>query len=435
MTLSSGINFTLSLSFTLILALQFSCTGQTEAASGSRQLYWIKVEANSAAMRAQIAATGVSIESVRPDYVVLLGTAKNLETLKKKFKVDLSFEVSNLSAGFPPGDRDYHTEESLNKELFALQMRFPNLVGVREIGRSYENRPLYAVKLGSQKDGFNEAQDGSGVQTIKGGKRPAALFIAGQHAREHLAVEVALGLIQYLTTTAGKDPKSREGRLLASRDVYILPMMNPDGAVFDVSEDKYQLWRKNRHPLKNLKIGVDLNRNFPLAWGATGSSDDPDSDTYAGENPLSEVENQVLAGFIEGHPEITTMISYHSFSQLILYPWSATSEAIPDAFDLAVFQAMGARMAALSGYHAEQSSAIYPSGGDTCDWAYKERKIFCFTFEVDPRSLEDGGFYPGNAAIPHALDKNREAALYLIEKAANPGGVLDVEKGPNFVLH
>ena len=102
-----------------------------------------------------------------------------------------------------------------------------------------------------------------------------------------------------------------------------VPVANPDGYQHSWDHDRY--WRKNRRD----QHGVDLNRNFEVAWGERGASDDPRSPIYHGPSPFSEPESVALRDLlrrekIEGH------IDFHSYSQLVLYPWSYTSSAARD---------------------------------------------------------------------------------------------------------
>ena len=83
-------------------------------------------------------------------------------------------------------------------------------------------------------------------------------------------------------------------------------------------------------------------------------------------------------------------------------------------------------MATWTGYTPQQSADLYVASGDTCDWAYGERGIFAFTFELDPRDSWGGaGFYPGDEVIDSVVEKNKEPFLYLINLADNPHRVLD----------
>jgi carboxypeptidase T len=81
---------------------------------------------------------------------------------------------------------------------------------------------------------------------------------------------------------------------------------------------------------------------------------------------------------------------------------------------------MAKTMSKWNGYAPQASSELYIASGDTTDWAYAEHKIFAFTFELDPASMWNGGFYPGQAIIPSVFAKNLQPCLYMIDAADNP---------------
>jgi len=51
------------------------------------------------------------------------------------------------------------------------------------------------------------------------------------------------------------------------------------------------MWRKNRGDIGHAScVGVDLNRQFPIGFRTTGGSSNKCASTYAGEEPLEQVE-------------------------------------------------------------------------------------------------------------------------------------------------
>ncbi len=208
--------------------------------------------------------------------------------------------------------------------------------------------------------------------------------------------------------------------ILNSYEVFIIPRLNADGADFDVATGSYRTWRKNRTKNSDGNFGVDLNRNYGYGWGGAGASTSTKDETYRGPNAFSEPETQAIKNWIEQTPQISVLLSYHTFSQLVLWPWGHLSGKVSDAKDLSVFENMGKKMATMTGYRPMKSGDLYLASGDTCDWAYGEHGIFAFTFELDPRNFWDGGFYPGYGIVEQVFQKNIEPALYLIESADNP---------------
>lgn len=374
-----------------------------------KDLYWIKIAAKDKYERTAIVETGVSIETVSDDYVIVLGTQAERDLLQKKFNVLTSFnEIESLD--FPDEDSQFHNYAELTAALQSLAKDNPDIVRLSSIGKSVENRDLWLLTItANQKNDM----DNAGVY-----------FMGAHHAREHLSVEVPLMIAQKLI----KEYRSGDQRVqnyIQNRSIYIVPMVNPDGAEYDIATGKYRMWRKNRKLNDDGVYGVDLNRNYAYNWGTVGTSHSTGSDIYCGPGPFSEPETQAVKNFIETHPNITTVLTIHTFSKLILYPWGYTDNKIGNNRDFELHKTMARKMANWNGYKPQQSSDLYLTSGDTTDWTYGEKGLVSFTFELDPGSMWSGGFYPGQKVIQPVFDKNWEPALYLIEYADNPYRVID----------
>ena len=211
-------------------------------------------------------------------------------------------------------DPAYHTYEQVVEELHQVAATYPDLTHLSTAGDSIEGRPIYALKISD-----NAAVDED---------EPEVLLFALTHAREHLTVEMALYIIQFLTEGYGQDGAITN--LVNEREIWILPNVNPDGDVYDVSAGYYRSWRKNRRLNIDGTMGVDLNRNYSYQWGCCGgSSGTPGDYTYRGTAPFSEPESVAIRDFVLAHPDITASISFHTYSELILWPYGYTYDATP----------------------------------------------------------------------------------------------------------
>lgn len=369
---------------------------------------WVSVSAGDAAARTAAATAGLSIEEIRPGEISGFATDKALARLKAAgLKVTASVPLMNRFGplDFPRQDAEFHNYAEAVAALQALAASAPDLVSLISIGKSHEGRDLWALRLNAEEKGTAPS------------RKPGIVFLGEHHAREHLSVEVPLRIAQRLVAERAKPEIAR---LLKNRDVYFIPMVNPDGAEYDVSGERYHMHRKNTRPNADGSMGTDLNRNYAYRWGGQGASADPGDDTYRGPAPFSEPETKAVKAFVEARPNLAVLLSYHTFSELVLYPWGGTEEAISDRVALAAFKNMAAEMAGMTGYRAMQSSGLYVATGDTCDWAWGSKGVFCFTFELTPKSSWQGGFYPGAGAVQSTFQKNIEPALYMIELADDP---------------
>jgi carboxypeptidase T len=369
---------------------------------------WVTVAAGDSRSRTAAATAGLAIEEVRPGEVSGFATDAALARLRAaglevKASVPLMSRFGPL--GFPARDADFHDYAEAVAALHAIAASAPELVSLFSIGKTVEGRDLWALRLNT---------DARGAQPSR---KPGIVFMGEHHAREHLSVEVPLRIARRLVEERARPEIAR---LLADRDVYFIPMVNPDGAEFDVSGDRYHMHRKNMRRNADGSTGVDLNRNYAFRFGGGGASSDPRDDTYHGPAAFSEPESQAIRDFVVARPNLTTLLSYHTFSELVLYPWGGADEPIEDAVALAAFKNIAGELAGMTGYRAMQSSELYVATGDTCDWAWAERGLFAFTFELTPKSMWNGGFYPGAAAIATTVQANWRPALYLIGLADDP---------------
>ncbi len=327
---------------------------------------------------------------------------------------------------FPAGYEGYHTYDEMLANINAVIAAKPRTVAKRAIGQSYEGRTIWAVKI-SDNVGRDENE-------------PEVLFESLHHAREHLTVEQALRVIHLLAdnyrakaSAMENDLQRRVSAIVRSREIWIVPMVNPDGGEYDRGDGTgFENWRKNRQPTPNPSaIGTDLNRNWGYKWGCCGgSSGNPTTITYRGPRAWSTPEVAALRDFvlsrnINGRQQIRASISWHTFNEQIMWPYGYTKADLPrtmTADDLDAFRALGQGMAARNGYVAQQLSDLYIIDGGSIDWLYGSQRIFAFTIEMFP--TEDvpvpGGFYPRDDVIVRETTRNDVAVLYFLENAACP---------------
>lgn len=418
--MSVRFNFKKSALLAAVILIAVSVAQFAQSTSNNR--YWMKIRAKDKFERSVIANI-VGIENSREDYVVAFGGDAELKQIQKLGWLmsysNLADEAMFSGKDFPTKDSAYHNYAEMTAELTQLANQNPTIVTMSSIGKSTEGRETWVLRLGTDQAHASE--------------KPAVIYMGGHHAREHLSMEMPLMIAQYLVEQY-KTGNERIVSLMNSRDIHIIPMVNPDGAEYDIQDGSYKMWRKNRSRNANGTFGTDLNRNYGYKWGTGGSSTNPNSDTYMGTKPFSEPETINIKNYVESHINITTLLSFHTYSQLILYPWGHKYDGIENTRDAKVFETMAQKMAEWNKYTPQQASDLYIASGDTTDWAYGEHKIFSFTFELDPSQASGGfgggGFYPGASVIQPVFNKNIEPALYLMEYADNPYRTLNVSIGP-----
>ncbi len=305
------------------------------------------------------------IEGLGLEFEVLIPDVKaHFEQLLSKDK-----RLRDVSCGlqhFDDGDMGgYHTYANVVDHVHRMAEEYPQWARLMEIGASYEERPIYAIRMGNTDKQDNE---------MKG----CVYFDAAHHSREPMSVESILYFMWWVLENA--DSSTSINYLLNNRVMYFVPMVNPDGYVFNETNDPNGggMWRKNRRPIDDC-FGVDLNRNYSYGWGLNpGSSDNPCSDLYRGPEPFSEPETQATRALMEqAQPSIA--FSMHTFGDKFLSPYGYTdtladykiyaeftSEFIPETY---------------AGYGNTPNMLGYTSSGTTRDYLHSEG-IYGWTPEI-----------------------------------------------------
>ncbi|QSB15115.1 choice-of-anchor J domain-containing protein [Natronosporangium hydrolyticum] len=371
-----------------------------------------------------VAATGAAVDEVDRGKVFVTATPAEVQAIRAlgfaPERVPSVTPAPGYPENYPPGYGNYHTYAELNSVVDDLVAAHPTIAQRHSYGTSHEGRDLIAMKISSP-----VGQDLG---------KPEVLLSAGMHAREHLTVEMAIYLMRMFTEEYGVDPQITD--LVDNRVIWIMPQVNPDGGEWDIATGSFRSWRKNRQPNPGTSaVGTDLNRNFGHQWGGSGSSGSPSSATYRGSAPFSAPEAEayrqfVLSRIVDGEQRITMNIDFHTYSELVLWPYGYTSASLApglnaDARD--TFQAIGAEMAGSNGYQPMQASQLYVASGVSIDWMWANQGIFAYTFEMFPASASGGGFYPPDSVIPAETARNRDAVLLLTEYADCPWRAINKE--------
>ena len=313
----------------------------------------------------------------------------------------------------------YLTINGIRSAMHHVAQSYPNLCTLIDLPeRSHERRTIRALKIAG----------GTGAN------RPGVLFLGGVHAREIInpdtLVSLALRLCQAYDggtglTFGGKaygDDAIRS--IVDALDIFMIPLVNPDGRRHVQRTGGDPWWRKNRSPNPGLPCqGVDLNRNYDFLWSSgIGTSGDSCSDVFRGPAAFSEPETRNVRHLLDSYTDIGFMIDVHSYSELILFPWgdddnqtanpsmnfansafdgvrgtpgdSLYREYIPAAdrdWYTATGEAMRGAIAAVRGrpYTLQQAVLLYPTSGTSKDYAYArhlvdtgKRKVYAYTLET-----------------------------------------------------
>lgn len=335
---------------------------------------------------AELAARGVAWQVLVPDIDAVAAAE--------------AARLRNPAARTADWSAEYHDYRAIAAHLEELAGRAPARAVLAAIGSSLEGRPLWALRIGSDRDA------------------PAMLIDATQHAREWIAAAVATCVADRLIGDYDRDPEIRT--FVDHTQLWVVPVVNPDGYQYSWSTDRY--WRKNLRD----RHGVDLNRNFSVGFGGTGSSGSKRSEIYRGAYAFSEPESIALRDLAR-RERIALHIDLHAYGQMLLYPWSHTGTPAKDRDRLAAIgDRMTSAMVAAHGTPYRLTSAIefYPSAGTMMDWMYGEAGALSYGIELRPRWP---GGAPGFVLPPEQIRPTCDeglAAVLALRSTAIPGAAV-----------
>ncbi|NXP17823.1 CBPB1 Carboxypeptidase, partial [Scytalopus superciliaris] len=352
-----------------------------------------------------------SVTLVRPkmqvDFRVEAVKSSQVEDLLKESGVEYRVLIDNLQAAldsqFDSNVRaaghsyeKYNSWDTIAAWTADIAAQNPDLVSRSVIGETYEGRPMYLLKMG------------------KSGPNKKAIFLdCGFHAREWISPAFCQWFVKEAVETYGKDIVMT--KLLDNLDFYVLPVVNIDGYVYTWTKDR--MWRKTRSKNANSACyGTDPNRNFNAGWCTTGASKNPCSATYCGSAPESEKETKALADFIREHlSTIKAYLTIHSYSQLLLFPYSYTYTLPSDYQELnSIASAASKKLASLYNTkytYGPGAETIYPAAGGSDDWAYDQGIKYSFTFEL--RDTGRYGFLLPESQIKPTCEETLLAVKYI----------------------
>lgn len=306
---------------------------------------------------------------------------------------------ASKSAGMiklPGPDRaEYRILGDYVSEMQDLANKHPAQVKLLELSQpTHEGRTIYGLEIADK--------------VAKPDGRPTFYVDGVHHAREWPAGEYPMIFAHYLLEGFGRN--SSVTKLMKRGRVIVVPVVNVDG--FDFSRSSplgsqpsadglhgaacaglhcEAYWRKNRRSYSGQTLpalqknpdayGVDPNRNYSYRWGGAGSSNSTlliGDQTYRGPAPQSEPETKNVEDLLLSR-NVTSIISNHTYSRLVLRPWG---DRQGDAPDEAYLKPLGARMAkAMGGYKNIKGIELYITTGTMSEWGYGTLGIPSYTFE------------------------------------------------------
>lgn len=206
-----------------------------------------------------------------------------------------------------------YTYETMVQDIQQLTSYY-NFIETGSIGTSFLGRDIPYLKIGN------------------GSKK---LFIcASMHAREYISTSYIMEIVETYAYYYANDMNYGTfpvKDLLDTYSLWIVPMVNPDGVNIVTNPGSINLdnlasyvgsnwigsstlikWKANGR-------GVDLNRNFNVAWSKlSNGTTRPAYMNYKGPSPSSEAETQAIVGFCSKHL-FNAAISLHTKGEVVYW--------------------------------------------------------------------------------------------------------------------
>jgi hypothetical protein len=267
--------------------------------------------------------------------------------------------------------------------LYLLELQYPDQLALSDIGygasagfpvgdatggmaKAVVGDPALPIRLAVWKD--------PAVQQPAWGLIPVRIT-AAIHGNEELGTELVLALLE---KACRENPTE-----LAGLELHVIPIANPYGYLYAT---------RYNHTI------VDLNRNFPWAWGY---------ENFQGKTPLDQPESRALAEHAVSRP-FALSLSLHTGAYCIVMPWDyigTESSKSPDypsytketylsryspAHEFLLSKAVlydqyvEAAFSGTSGFSVFQGFDWYFAGGTETDFMYMLLGVPSYTVELSP---------------------------------------------------
>ena len=145
----------------------------------------------------------------------------------------------------------FFTYQEFLDNLDSMYAKYPEIITPKtaiDTFTSIEDREIFWVRI-SDSASLNQTE-------------PEALYTSIHHAREPQSLAQLIFYMWYLLENYGSDAEVTH--LVDNTEMYFIPMINPDGYIFNETTNPNGggLWRKNRRDNLDGEMGVDPNRNY-----------------------------------------------------------------------------------------------------------------------------------------------------------------------------
>jgi carboxypeptidase T len=322
----------------------------------------------------------------------------------------------------------YHTYTEVRNILHDMAQTYSSICVFDSIGQTYEGRWIYCVKISDSPQAEDDTE-------------PDVLIMGCHHAREWATVEAPLFIADSLTEAYSSNSTIKD--VVDNREIWVVPCVNADGYEYDYPGGNW--WRKNRQPYAGA-TGTDPNRTYNGScngdrygeWGAIPSGGSvthyPSNDVFCG--PYGDDYNgnsapccASIGELVKAH-EFNFTESFHSYGELVLWPWGYTYTNPPNNSQIVSYGNTTASMIHCLGsgyYDPGQSSSLYPTSGDSDGWIFGWYHYINGTNCVSFTNEIGTSFYQSTSDLDYICRQNFKGIFYMIQQAEDIRNNLDAE--------
>ncbi|MCK5832925.1 T9SS type A sorting domain-containing protein [bacterium] len=344
----------------------------------------VRIEVPSRDALRELVNTGLGIDNYKVETGEVFGVVRETD-LEALLALEYPLEVlpetdARVLADISKEPSGYPLHSDYLSFMNQIVVDHPVIASLDTFGYSVGGRPLLMMKI-SDYVAWDEGE-------------PEFCYISTMHGDEPPGMIFLMWFIDSLTDNYGSDP--RVTRLVDSCEIYINPLLNPDGYV---SRSRYN------------NNSRDLNRNFAMPDGTEGD--------YSWS---AEIETQAISKWANGR-FASNVINFHTGALVANYPWDFTNIRCPDD-SLYIFIARNYADRNIPMYNNSSSGFDhgvtngydwYEADGTLQDFTYWMRGGLHLTVELGNHKT------PPYDSLPDVWDDNYDAYLATIEVCLDHG--------------
>jgi len=303
-------------------------------------------------------------------------------------------------------DGEYHDYYKTYEKIVDYNDNYSNLVSIFPIGESVLGKTIWCIRITNEQNTSHKY---------------SCLIEGCIHGSEWEAGELCLYLSEYLLINFGKNSSVTD--ILNATNIYIVPIVNPDGRQKDVR--------------CNVNC-IDIDANFDIDFGRLRGHTIPLGKilgfikipyvrlpffgicSNCGRRPWSEPETRAIRDLMNNlkTKEFSFLVDCHTACHCIISPWMIYDKPFKiTQREKKVFD-FSKNWIENNTEYENYVGNIYCSG-NVMDWCFKELHVPSYTFELMNPDYEPGHSHGRHDNLTHWMKTGLPVLLYMLVNAEN----------------